>query len=366
MTVNQTNAKNNMQEDSIDIIGLVKTIWTDRMLVLKFICISFVIGVIVSLLSPIEFTSKTTFVTQTTENSGTNLSSYAELASLAGIKLNSESKSLDSYISPLLYTKISQSDEFSLSLFDSKLTTLDGDTFTVKEYLLKNQEFSKISKFIKGIFKNNKKGNTTSEKIFTKNYTFISGKDFSLIKAFKQKFSVELNERQGYINVIATDENVFISAQIVNLVTKKLQSRIISLRTDKIKEQLDYSEEQYKLKKVEFEDLQNNLAKFKDSNKNISTATFRSELQKLESEFQLQKNILMTLASEYNNNKIKLNKDTPIFSVLDDVSVPNQRSKPERKKIVLIFLALGFIFSIVYIFVKDYISIVIKKIINNK
>ena len=28
----------------------------------------------------------------------------------------------------------------------------------------------------------------------------------------------------------------------------------------------------------------------------------------------------MNLASEFNNNKIKLNKDTPIFSVIDEVS----------------------------------------------
>ena len=73
------------------------------------------------------------------------------------------------------------------------------------------------------------------------------------------------------------------------------------------------------------------MADFKDSNKNISTARFMSELQKLESEYQLQQNILMTLASEYNNNKIKLNKDTPIFSVIDEVSVPNERSEAQEK-----------------------------------
>ena len=74
----------------------------------------------------------------------------------------------------------------------------------------------------------------------------------------------------------------------------------------------------------------------------------------------------MTLASEFNNNKIKLNKDTPIFSVLDDVSVPNQRSKPERKKIVMIFLALGFIFSTISIFSENYFSKLFQRIRNNK
>ena len=40
----------------------------------------------------------------------------------------------------------------------------------------------------------------------------------------------------------------------------------------------------------------------------------------------------MSLANEYNSNKIKLNKDTPIFSVLDEVSVPNKRSEPKENK----------------------------------
>ena len=56
------------------------------------------------------------------------------------------------------------------------------------------------------------------------------------------------------------------STQLVKLVTKNLQSRIISLRTNKIKQQLDYSKKQYKQKQVEFETLQNSLAEFKDSN----------------------------------------------------------------------------------------------------
>ena len=144
-----------------------------------------------------------------------------------------------------------------------------------------------------------------------------------------------------------------------------MQSRIISLRTNKIKEQLDYSKEQYKQKKDEFETLQNSLAEFKDSNKNISTAVFLSELQKLESEYQLQQSILMSLASEYNNNKIKLNKDTPIFSVLDEVSVPNQRSKPKRSLIVLIYMFFGIIISIGYILAKEPFKEIIQKIKKN-
>jgi len=87
-----------------------------------------------------------------------------------------------------------------------------------------------------------------------------------------------------------------------------------------------------------------------------------SKLQKLESEYQLQQNILFTLASEYNNNKIKLNKDTPIFSVIDEVSVPNERSEPKRVLIVIIHVFLGLVLSVGFVLGKAPLMNIIKEI----
>ena len=366
-----------MQDDSIDLsvilIGLLKKVWTEKKLVLKVVCVSFVIGCIVALLSPVIYESETTFVPQTSDQNSSTNKGYPQLASLAGINLNAEStSSLDNYISPLLYSKIIESDEFSLTLVNEELNFLNGDRLTIKDYLLLDSNnfiiIGNILEFIKkysiGLFTRDKENEIIKEE-FLKDYNFISADDYSIIKTFKNKFSIEINKKEGYIKVLANDKNAFISSQIVKLVTKNLQSRIISLRTNKIKEQLDYSKGQYLQKKDEFETLQKTLAEFRDSNKNISTAVFLSELQKLEAEYQLQQNILISLASEYNSNKIKLNKDTPIFSVLDEVSVPNQRSKPKRKQIVLIFMVLSIILSIGYVSTKELLNEIIQLIKEN-
>ena len=87
-----------------------------------------------------------------------------------------------------------------------------------------------------------------------------------------------------------------------------------------------------------------------------------SELQKLESEYQLQQNILINLASEYNNNRIKLNKDTPIFSVIDEVSVPNVRSEPNRLLIIIFYVFLGLIISMGFLLVKDNVINLVKEL----
>ena len=342
-------------EDSIDIIALLKTVWQGRKLVVKSVAAFFIVGCIVALLSPIIYTSETTFVPQTSDDSIKAPKGLGSLAGLVGIDLNSISSSNDSYISPLLYTKIAESEEFSVNLLSEKLINMEGETFTLKDYLRKGSGgfnlIALIKKYTVGLF-SIESAEEASPNSMTEAYNFISAEDYGIINSLKSKFSIVLNNEEGYIKVVANDVDAFMSTQLVVLVTKNLQSRIIALRTKKIKDRLDYSKEEYDDKRSEFETLQNKLAQFKDSNKNISTALFLSELEKLQSEYNLQQNILMTLASEFNNNKIKLNKDTPIFSVIDEVSVPNVRSAPKRKIIVIIWVLLGFVLAIGYILAK--------------
>tara|TARA_B100001059_G_scaffold131857_1_gene131953 strand:+ start:10 stop:1119 length:1110 start_codon:yes stop_codon:yes gene_type:complete len=366
MKDNHANSYNNLEEDQIDIIALLKTIWNGKKLIIKTTILFFVIGCIVALLSPVVYTAQTTFVPQVSEDQmSTSKGGLGSLASLAGINLNQGSSTSDSYLSPLLYSKIANSDEFSLKLIEEELISLNGDKFSIKQYMLSdtNSSFNLIGfikKYTIGLFLKN--DNELKSKETINGYNFISQEEFGLLKSFKGKFSIVLNDKEGYIEVIASDKDAFISTQLVKIVTKNLQSRIIELRTNKIKERLEYSKNLYEEKQVEFDILQNNVADFKDSNKNISTARFMSELQKLESEYQLQKSILMNLASEFNNNKIKLNKDTPIFSVIDEVSVPNQRSEPKRSLIAIIYMFLGVVLSTVYLLAKEPLIGIIKNI----
>ena len=367
MKDNQNISNNNFEEDSIDIVALIKNIWSERKLIIKVTISFFVIGCIVALLSPVKYTSQTTFVPQISDDQMNNSGSLGALASsLAGINLNTNEVTTDSYLSPLLYTNIIDSEEFSLKLLEEELINSNADKFTIKEYLLSKESsfnfnpIGFIKKYTIGLFLNNEISEINSD-IF-KNYNFISEEDFYLLLTFRQKFTVELNEKEGFINVLATDEDAFISSQLVELITKSLQSKIIDIRTNKVKERLEFSKEQYELKQVEFNISQKNLAEFKDSNKSISTARFMSELQKLESEYQLQQNILTNLAIEYNSNKIKLNKDTPIFSVIDEVSVPNLKSKPKRGLLVIIYTFLGLVLSLGFVLGKEPVSNLIKEI----
>jgi uncharacterized protein involved in exopolysaccharide biosynthesis len=62
------------------------------------------------------------------------------------------------------------------------------------------------------------------------------------------------------------------------------------------------------------------------------------------------------------NTEIQVNKDTPIFTVIEEIIVPSERSAPKRSQIVLIWLFLGLIISSGYLLAKEPLRDMISKI----
>ena len=159
----QPNLNNLIEEDSIDIVPILKNIWKEKRLIIKTSIAFFFIGCFIALLSPIVYTSQTTFVPQVSGDDvlQTNNKLGSLAASLAGINLNTSEVTSDSYLSPLVYTNIIDSEEFSLKLLNEELIDLNGDRFTIKEYLLSSGSYFNFNpiKFIKkytfGLFLNN-------------------------------------------------------------------------------------------------------------------------------------------------------------------------------------------------------------------
>ena len=162
MNNSQTNTHGNSEEDLIDITAILKKVWIERKLITKTIICFFLIGCILAFTSPVLFTSQTIFVPQV---SGDDISSaknrLGSLASLAGIDLNTTEIKNDSYLSPLVYKNIIDSEEFSLKLLDDELINSNAEKLTIREYLLSKESsfnFNPIGflkKYTIGLFLNN-------------------------------------------------------------------------------------------------------------------------------------------------------------------------------------------------------------------
>ena len=73
---------------------------------------------------------------------------------------------------------------------------------------------------------------------------------------------------------------------------------------------------------LRFEEAQINLAKFRDSNQGILTASARTEEQRLDSEYSIAFNLYNTLTQQYEVAKLELQEETPLFKTLEPVQVP--------------------------------------------
>ena len=368
MINNPDNSINSAEEDSIDIIQLIKNLWAGRRQIIKITLSFTAVGILIALLSTSIYTAKTTFIPQL-GNQESSSSSLKGLASLAGINIGG-TDSQNNEISPLIYPMLAESVSFNLSLLDKTIIEKDSvsiplDTFYLgqKKGFSLSKVFSGIKKYTIGLpsllFSSSQDKNTENKNI---GLIALTKDQISLIKQLQENVDVLLNDKDGYVTISANDPNPIIAASLTRLVTENLQEKIIEMRLEKANDNLNFIREQYQLQYLSFTSLQNRLAAFKDSNQNIATARFMSKLQRLEAEYSISFGVVQELASQVEQAEIQVNKDTPIFTVIEEIIVPSGPSKPKRSQIVLTWLFLGLIISSGYLLLKQPLRDIISKI----
>jgi capsular polysaccharide biosynthesis protein len=359
-----------VSEDEIDLIELLKKVYLEKKFILKTSILAALFGVIYALFQPNEFTSSTTFIPQLSSGVKTGGSSLSGLASLAGINIGSMESS--SEFPPSLYPQVLSSIPFKLDLLSSELVH-EGNTIKVEQYLSKSSSSSfNLVGFVKkytiglpslilGSFRSKKNQSLFSDISNSKIYT-ISEKQQVLFNKLGTRLSLSINKKEGFITISFTNSNKNIAAQITQIAQTLLQKKIIEFKNQSSKEMLDFATKQYEEKKTSYEKLQDERAIFVDKNINISSSLFQNKLSRIESEVNISASIVQQLASQVEQAKLQVNKDTPVFTTIQPVSVPFERSAPKRSKMVLIYALSGLILSIGYILIKDPFKNIVKSL----
>jgi uncharacterized protein involved in exopolysaccharide biosynthesis len=227
---------------------------------------------------------------------------------------------------------------------------------TVKEYTI-----GLPSKII-GLFK--------SERIETslqsvEGMNTVSEEEFEYFKGIDEMLTLNINDKDGYLEISATSKLPQLAAQLVKNGENILQNQIIAIKTKSSSELLAYLEEQYTIKNKLLIEAQDNLANFKDRNLNISRSSFSNAQTRLEAELQVATSVFQNVVTQLEQVKLQVAKDTPVFSFLKPVIVPTEKSAPKRSLIVIIWLFLGVVVSIGYLLAKEPLLDMIKQIKSN-
>ena len=354
----------NDNSDEIDLIELLKKVYLEKKFILKTSMLAALFGIVYALFQPNEYTSSTTFIPQLSSGVKTGGSSLSGLASLAGINIGSMESS--SEFPPTLYPQVVNGIPFQLDLLSSEIT-FNNKASNVKDYFLEKKSsfniFGIIKKYTIGLpslilssFKNQEVQLVESE-IFS-----VSDEDQRLFDTLNEALSISINEKEGFITIAYTDSNKNVAAQITQIAQNLLQEKIIEFKNKSSKEMLDFAMKQYSEKKESYETLQDERAIFVDKNINISSSLFQNKLSRLESEVNISESIVQQLASQVEQAKLQVNKDTPVFTTIKPVTIPFERSAPKRSLIVITFLFLGFVLSCGYVLVKEPASAILKSI----
>jgi len=351
-------------EDEIDLIELLKKVYLKKKFILKTSILAALFGIVYALFQPNEFTSSTTFIPQLSSGVKSGGSSLSGLASLAGINIGSMESS--SEFPPSLYPQVVNGIPFKLDLLSSNIN-LNGKEILVKDYFSNQGSSLNILGTIKkytiglpslllGSFNAQDVAPSKSE-IYS-----VSQEDQALFYAIEGVLSLSINDKEGFITISFTDNDKNIAAQITQIAQNLLQEKIIEFKNRSSKEMLDFALKQYSEKKESYEKLQDERAVFVDKNINISSSLFQNKLSRIESEVNISAAIVQQLASQVEQAKLQVNKDTPVFTTIKPVTIPFERSAPKRSQIVLIFGFLGLVLSCGYVIVKEPAMEIIKSI----
>ena len=349
--------------EEINLFQLIQRLWNERRIIIILVFIFAIFGIFVAVNKNNVYTASTSFIPKDSQ-SKSSVGGLSSLASMAGINLGNIS-SVNSEIPSNLYPRFVKSIPFIDILLETVLPSTDKK-INLKQYLSKesnNSFFSTLKKYtiqlppliLSNILKKEEFKPVNGESSAIRHFSL---EEENLYKKVKDLINISVDNNMGFITLSVQDENPEIAALIAMSAQNLLQQEVINFKIKNAQELLAFTENLYEKKKKEFEAVQDELANFRDQHQNISSGLFRNKESRLVAEYDITSAVYQELAKQVEQARIQVSKDTPIFTIIDPVVIPNQRTSPKRKLIVLGYAFFGFCIGIFYaLFKKPFITI---------
>lgn len=339
-----------VEEQEIDLVELIQKLWHNRWLIVKITIVFMVLGLLVALFSPKVYTASCDVVPQTSDNSKS--SQMSSLAKLAGINL-SQGEGTPT-LSPYVYENILKSTKFKKELMQTEINFEKADRpVSFYEYYT-SEEFNKptvvdyVLKYtiglpgvIMGAIRGEQPEPDYSSAEGGAKIESLTKDEYKVLSLLGESVMLSLDDKKGYVSITVNMPEPLAAAQLAQATLNLLQEYITVFKVEKVQSNLDFVQERYNEVKRDFEDVQARRARYRDANHNTIKNQARIEQERLEAEYQLAMNIYGELAMQLEQAKIKVKETTPILTVINPVTVPYKKSKPQRAMILMAFTFLG-------------------------
>ena len=349
--IKQKQDNHNDEEIEIDLIGILRKIIGIRKTIYKAAGIGLVVGIIVAISIPKQYTVGVTLSPEMGGSKGGGLSGLAASFLGSGVSMNEGTDALNASLS----ADIVSSTPFLLELSTMKIPALEGETMTLNVYL--DEESSPWWSYViglpgmviggvKSLFTEEESESVPSDKANLGTIE-LSKKESEKIEALKKKILASVDKKTSMTTVSVTLQNPKVAAVVADSVVRKLQEYIIDYRTTKAKEDCLYLERLFKERQQEYYDAQKKYADYMDSHDNIILQSVRAEQERLQNDMSLAYQVYSQVANQLQVARAKVQEEKPVFAVVEPAVIPLYPSGTSRKIYVLasIFLSVCIVIS---------------------
>lgn len=337
------------EEQGIDLIEYARKLWDARKLLLKVAGIAAVVGVVIALTTPLQYTVRVTLAPESIKAGGGGLSSIASMLGVGGLSMGNDADALNVQ----LYPDIVTSTPFILDLMDTPVKTIDEDqpdttlVGYLKEYTsssLMGTVMSLPFKAIGGIvslFKSEEE----EEKIGTTeiNPFRLTNGQSKIVKRLKKMIVANVDKKTGVTTVSVTMQDPLVAAILTDTVVAKLKQHITKYRISKAVDDCKYWEQLNEQRREEYHAKQKLYAEYVDANQNVILESVRIEQERLQNDMNLSYQVFSNVATQLQMAKAKVQEAKPVFAIVEPASVPLLPSGTSRKMILVgvVFFALA-------------------------
>lgn len=335
------------EEQEIDLMEYARKLWESRKTLLIASGIAAVLGVVIALTTPRQYTVTVTLAPESGKSGGGSLSGIASMLGMGGFSMGSDADALN----VMLYPNIVSSTPFILDLMDTPVKTIDEEqpdtTLAVylKEYTKKSLIGTVISLPFKAI------GGFIS--LFKAEEPKVSGPatidPFQLTKdqakiaeGIKKLVVATVDKKTGITTVSVSMQDPMVAAMLTDTVLLKLKQHITKYRVSKAEEDCKYWESINNQRRDEYYAKQKEYAEYVDANKNVVLQSVQIEQERLQNDMNLAYQVYSNVAAQLQMARAKVQEAKPVFVIVEPASVPLQASGTSRAMTVI-----GTIFLIV-------------------
>jgi uncharacterized protein involved in exopolysaccharide biosynthesis len=174
------------------------------------------------------------------------------------------------------------------------------------------------------------------------------------LKSIAGKVSASVAEETGLMTISVTAGGSKLAASLTESFLDHFTTRVRTIRTEKVRERLQFVEGRFEEAEQELEAAEDQLAQFLERNQNPTTASLQFRRDRLQRQVSFKEQLYSELQSQLTQTRLDLQQRQPVVTVVEEPVPPMNRSAPKRTLIVVLSFILGGFLGMGGAFVKSF------------